>query len=207
MRNKFDLKLLSFICEALQKQVPKRQHGLYPSVVRNVTREGWVSFADIEDVICETDPRLYGLEMNGLAEAFEIPVRSFFSRPKAGEKEVYGSSGFELSDAAALLISLRRFGFSVDPQPLVDLALPQLKKKPTLNEAELLVYWFRKERDRFSGFTVQANDERPRELRTIEFVTETGHRIEIVFNQSDHPWLLTVLPPKRSKRHVEAIED
>lgn len=208
MKNKFDLELLSFICEALQKPIPRREHGLYAYVVSNVIREGWVSFADIEDVICETDPRLYGLELKGLAEALEIPTRMFFPRPSAGEKEAYGYSGFELPDAAALLISLRRLGFSVDPQPLVDLVLPQLKTKPTFNDAELSVYWFRKNRDRFSGLTVQADDERPQALRIIDLVTENGNRVEICLNQHERPWLLTVLPPQRPKaRGVKSTED
>ena len=204
MKNKFDLTLLRFLCEALQKPVPKREYGLYPSVLRNVAREGWVSFADIEDIICETDPRLYRMSTIDIAAALEIPIRSLFPRPKASEKTVWGYAGFEPADAAALLIWLRRFGFSVDPQPLVDLILPDIRKRTTLNESELSVFWFRKERDRFGGFTVQADTDRPQSLRTINLVSETGYQVEICLNQEDDPWLLSVGAPKRSwKRSIE----
>lgn len=203
MKNKFNIELLRFLSDALQKPVPKREHGLYSSVIRHAARDGWVSFADIEDIICETDPRLYGVNTKGLAEALEIPVRSFFPRPRSTEKNVFGYSGFEIADAAALLIAMRRFGFSIDPQPLVDLSRPALKKKINLNEAELTVFWFQKERDRFAGFTIGADDKPPRDLRQIEFVTETGHRVELCVNQDENPWLLSVLPPKRSRKRLK----
>jgi hypothetical protein len=202
MKAHLSVGLLKFLADALQKPMSKRENGLYSSVLRHAEREGWVSFADIEDIICETDPRLYGINTADFASASEIPVRSFFPRPRQADKTVLGYTGFAVPDAAALLISLRRLGFSIDPQPLVDLALPAIRSRSHLTESELSVFWFNKEKDRFSGFSIGAIDDRPRDLTITEFVTETGYRIELCSNQDGNPWLLSVQSPKRRRRSV-----
>ncbi|MBX9576384.1 MAG: hypothetical protein K2X07_12185 [Caulobacteraceae bacterium] len=202
MKTKFDPTLLAFLCDALQKPLPKKEHGLYASVLRHAAREGWVSFADIEDILCETDPRLYRIDLRSLSEAFQIPERAFFPRPRMKDTQVFGAQGFMAADAAALLIALRRFGFSVEAQPLVDLVMPQIKAQVSLTEAELSVFWYRQEKDRFAGLMVQADGPRPQSLDARKFTTETGYQIEIQIDQDGNPWTLTVLRPKRVRTKV-----
>lgn len=76
----------------------------------------------------------------------EIEPELLFWRPAARDKAASGGPGLTLSQVATLAVHLARWGFEIDPAPLVEAALPAIKAKRMISQHELDLLWWRRER-------------------------------------------------------------
>lgn len=75
-----------------------------------------------------------------------IRVETLFWRPAARAKHASGGPGLFLVDIAALAVHLARWGFEIDPAPLVAAVRPMLKAKKLVTQHELDLLWWERER-------------------------------------------------------------
>ena len=76
----------------------------------------------------------------------EIQVETLFWRPAARSNSASGGPGLALVGVAALADHLARWGFVIDPAPLVEAALLSVKAKKLISQHELDLLWWSRER-------------------------------------------------------------
>lgn len=76
----------------------------------------------------------------------EIAPELLFWQPAARDKAASGGPGLPLAKVATLAVHLARWGFEIDPTPLVEAALPSIKSKRMISQTELDLLWERRER-------------------------------------------------------------
>lgn len=74
-----------------------------------------------------------------------VEVATLFWRPEAHACRASGGVGLPLVALAALAVHLARWGFRIDPSPLVAAALPTIKGKKLLSKQELDLWWWPRE--------------------------------------------------------------
>jgi hypothetical protein len=102
------------------------------------------------------------------------PVLWVYTQPTGRNRESFGGEGVRSESLVAALIVLERFGFHVDPQPLID-ALHPLNGQ-LVNKARRTILNYPHERK----YTFQLTSTRPPETPPFERVIEAnGHEITI----------------------------
>ena len=105
----------------------------------------------------------------------EIAPELLFWRPAARDKAASGGPGLTLSQVATLAVHLARWGFEIDPTPLVEAALPSIKSKRMISQTELDLLWWRRERDGMRDI-IMFNAPIPAELRGVIDNLPSGYR-------------------------------
>src|SRR5262249_21756394 len=95
---------------------------------------GWFADYKIKD-------RVYDLGLDGftdelLAQA-GVTMATYHYRPRHNASGAGAFQGLCASDMAEFLIHLERLGLNVDPTPLVNRLLPQIKQLPAMRRSEL----------------------------------------------------------------------
>jgi hypothetical protein len=160
----------------------------------------WVDIEDVKDLIFLMDGRFADSKIREFANSFDIPLRTIYSPPLHGQKEVWGSYGFAVADVAALLIQLERIGFKGDPSLLCDPLKERLRDKIQITDSELLVYWYQRNRHRQAPMTLIV-DPKAIGTKTSSFCTSENYLIELWTDQAGNPTMLEASPPKRRKHH------
>lgn len=75
-----------------------------------------------------------------------IAVETLYWRPRARANHASGGPGLSLAAVATLAVYLERWGFEIDPEPLVDAALPVIRAKTLITQHELDLLWWKQER-------------------------------------------------------------
>lgn len=74
-----------------------------------------------------------------------VEAETLFWRPRATASRASGGLGLSLMALAALAVHLARWGFALDPTPLVEAATPTIKGKKLLTRHELDLLWWPRE--------------------------------------------------------------
>ena len=123
----------------------------------------------------------------------EIAPELLFWRPAARDKAASGGPGLPLAKVATLAVHLARWGFEIDPTPLVEAAIPGIKAKRMIGQHELDLLWWRRERGGMTDilrFTAPI----PAELRGVIDNLPSGYRA------AAHAKGLLIASPKVGKR-------
>ena len=105
----------------------------------------------------------------------EIAPELLLWRPRARDKAASGGPGLTLVKVATLAVHLARWGFVIDPSPLVEAALPGIKAKRMIAQHELDLLWWRRERDGMRDI-IMFNAPIPAELRGVIDNLPSGYR-------------------------------
>jgi hypothetical protein len=161
--------------------------------------QGWLPLVDISDLIWSLDGRL-NLIVSEIASALQIQTRALYPRPRAGQKTVYGQPAMSAADAANLLIDLERLGFDCDPTVLTEKLRPTLKRVQQLNDAELQIYWFPKNRHKSVPLILV---EDPKNIGSFakKLQTEGGYKVEIWRNSSGKATMFQAFAPRHRPDH------
>ncbi|MEG3791259.1 hypothetical protein V1318_14105 [Lysobacter sp. CCNWLW3] len=200
MAHKAELDFFNVLVSALQEPAQTRESLMARKMMARVLTEGWIYRADAEDLLLALDHRLssHGAgDAVALASLFELPFYSVGTVPKVRANSVAMFDALGAADLAQLLIQLERLGFSTDPSTLVDGLLPAIRGKSLITSAELDILWFNRRRWKGAPAVVVARDERykPRVGRKT-WVSATGYKTELWFDQDDNPIELVVRGPK-----------
>jgi hypothetical protein len=140
---------------------------------------GW--FADYQIKDLSYDLGLEGFIDELLADAGVI-LAAYHYRPRRIDRSAGAFEGLRVADMARFLIHLERLGLNVDPAPLVDRLLPQIKQLRAISWSELSVLWFARERHRWSPLALYTPDFASRSdaelARREDFKTEAGYKIQ-----------------------------
>ncbi len=184
--------------------------GASKSLVARVTREGWASLADAEDLLYLSDHRVDGLRgtmpVRAWCEALKIPLRTVYYRPGKKTRTVLGSEHLGAAEAAFLLIEIERLGYAVDPLPLVRAIRPSIEAKEKITDCELTVLWYESRRHKMASRSLTIDGAWPKLGKIEKLKTETGYKIETWLDESGSPVRLEVNAPKY-RRQAEPREE
>jgi hypothetical protein len=143
-----DHALISALWDALN--APPPNNHIPNMAIKSIVKTGWAAGYQVGDVLEAMDrrvsDRLDSDALQKLSTALALPWRQVYSRPSARSTLATGSIMIAATDLAKLLINLEKLGFAIDPLPLVEALRPAFVKKTYLNESELAVFWFKRER-------------------------------------------------------------
>lgn len=101
----------------------------------------------VEDWLIEAGlPWDLSAHWEALCPLAEIKVENLFWRPAARANHASGGPGLSLVAVSTLAIHLARWGFEIDPAPLVEAVLPAIKAKKLVSKEELDLLWWKRER-------------------------------------------------------------
>lgn len=130
---------------ALHNALARRETGPASAsagrIVQRALADGWITPFEIENLLIETDCRLWQIQPRELLRVFGIGVQHVFERPTRGACDAEGVERVSVVDLALLMICLERCGLAVDPFPLCQALAPTLGAKRLLTGPELHVYW------------------------------------------------------------------
>lgn len=157
----------------------------------------------IEDLLLMMDRRLdpYGAGApDALAAMFDLTWRNVTYRPSRLAIDTVLHEAMSASDVAQLLINLEAIGFKVDPAPMVDALVNGIRKRPMIDNSELSVLWFERNRHRGPPMTIgTAKGRIPAKFESIG-VTNTGYRVGIWRDIKDELAHLEVRSPRYRRR-------
>lgn len=108
-------------------------------------------------------------------------------------------------DAANFLISMECLGLSVDPEPLVEMLLPTVKKTQRITDSELSVLWYSRERHKRVPLSLRSPGELPETKEIKELITATGYKAKCWFDIDDQPFIMEVCAPKHRFRGAGSV--
>jgi len=175
-KSKCSAAMLTALFAAIKRSRRMRTHT--ESFIRAVEL-GWFARYQINDLS-------YDLELEGFTEellaAAGVTMATYHYRPRRIDRDAGAFQGLRAADMARFLIHLERLGLNVDPTPLVDRLLPQIKQLPAISWSELSVLWFARERHKWPPTALYtpsfAHRQEPALARHEEFKTEAGYKIE-----------------------------
>jgi hypothetical protein len=122
-------------------------------------------------------------------------MRPIYRRPPYRVKECFGLQSLATIDVAVLLIQMERLGFEIDPITLAEPIAERLKKNSHLNDAELTVFWYQRERNKNAPVTLVVD---PKTIgdKAAEIRTRTNYRVELWKGPDGRPTMLQSFAPK-----------
>lgn len=179
----------------------QREPRLTPAALR---RQGGVQIADITWDVRESitgrhtsGPTIRRETILDICRAFRIQVVDMFRRPKPGESAAWAIEKVQPVEYTGLLIQFERLGLPIDPLPMVEKVLPELRKQDEVTQAGLFCLWFIKEWRCLEPVELVVGDRLPDGIiGRSEHVTAIGYRAELITSAAG-PFQLTVAPPKR----------
>jgi hypothetical protein len=205
MELNIDRSIIHSIWQQLEKQETSTLAGK-PTTYLSVVEQGWGAGYDIDDLLWETDGRAQRAfratdSLKFVRDECSINFETRFEGPFRRDGYVYGTPSMRAADIANLLVQIERFGFSVEPNLLVDALRPKLLKERYLTNSELTVVWYAKQKHGFQPVNLWEPAARPTESVTI--YTASGYRATALL-QDDVATALRVDPPKKQqKRSLE----
>lgn len=164
-------------------------------------RDGWLDLTEIADLLEDIDYRLsrmhVGVTVEEWCEAFKIPVRWVYPRPRKSATTC-GRKHLGAAELADLLISLERIGYALDATPLVNALLPLICKKDEITDSELAVFDFEARRHKMDSLTFEATDF-PGISKFEKRRTPGGHKLEAWLDADGKAFHLTIGAPKYRK--------
>jgi hypothetical protein len=127
-----------------------------------------------------------------------VSMETYFSRPCHSSRSVIGGDGLRAANMAAFLAFLERCGLDIDPSPLVERILPEVKKLQAVSAAELRVLWYAGERHKTDVLLLTAAGEH-QHSHEEQFKTRTGYKIDAVF-AGEQVYRLWVFAPRHRRR-------
>lgn len=197
MHNIAKSELIERIWQALNSpRVPIHPHS-GTQLARRILQQDWADLCDVSDLVWAFDGRL-NLQAGEFARAFNIPTRPLFPKPQRSTRTLIGLPTMTAADAACVLINLERLGFDIDPTILTNPLGERLKKLKRVNDAELNIVWFDRERHKNAPINLVAN---PTSIghRDKEFKTEKKYRVEIWRDNSGKATMLQAFAPKHRR--------
>lgn len=189
-------RILTPLAQALQQ--PTRA-GRFPQAEwRRVLSQGWAYLYEIHDMLIEFDRRLYDVDLRGLAECVNLPLRFVSTRPRFLTAESTATLAMAVNDVAALCIFLEQCGFLIDPAPMVADLYTSIKVLTTMTTAEVELYSFTKLRHRHQ-ITLRSVEQSDliREFR--KWRSTQGYRFEL-WTRGDQVTMLKVRGAKWRER-------
>ncbi len=163
-------------------------------VQTEIIKDGGAPGFRVEDFLIEVGlPWDLAANWQSICPLAEIAPELLFWRPAARDKAASGGPGLTLSQVATLAVHLARWGFEIDPTPLVEAAIPGIKAKRMIGQHELDLLWWRRERGGMTDilrFTAPI----PAELRGVIDNLPSGYRA------AAHAKGLLIASPKVGKR-------
>jgi len=115
-------------------------------IADRICRNRWTFRWELEDLLICGDSRFQHLDLDELANVFDLPLRWVYSVPRFETTEPLGSRGIAAIDAAALCIHLEALGFDTQPRVLVDRLKPLIGANTKVSDSELMVLRYDRER-------------------------------------------------------------
>lgn len=164
---------------------------------------GWVAPLDLELVLRAQEPRLAGIRMQSLLDAFGVRRQCVHPRPTGHRASVAGVERIAAADAAHLLIHLERLGLAVDPAPFCAPLVPVLGARPYLTAAELVVFRYDRERHRMDTLTVSAGPDLPRRDPDAMLTTAAEYRVAMFRDAEGRTIALRTVASGRRRKHPD----
>lgn len=171
-------------------------------ICRDAARTGWCGVLEAETVLVATGADVPTIKMRDVLALFGAEPRWLYRRPGVRVQGVCGTELIAAADLAVYLLQIERAGFDVDPEPLCEALVPELKAKPYLSAAELAVYWHAQERHRCEPMELAVGPNltwgKPAEtLRTV-----AGYKAELFRDAAGSAQAFKVTAPRwRRTRH------
>lgn len=196
-----DSETLTDLLSALQRPTPRK--SLYiKSQIKRVISDGWSSQSNIEDLLLGLDGRLnpYGFgEVQSLASMFHLPWVDVANKPHKRASGVMLTQALSAYDVANMLINLERFGFSIDPEPLVTALLPAVEQMKVVTSSQLSVLWYLSQRHRGEPVVVKTGSDIP-VAHDPAWKTPTGYRVQSWRNRDGRLISVEIHAPKFRRR-------
>lgn len=138
--------LIIQIANALQREAPPRPPRFLDSVWQDILASRWAHAYQIADLAEAMDDRFYRIDLQTLAEAAGYPFRYIRSRPRFATADWLADRKMLAMDVAAFFIFLEHLGFRVDPAPMVQSVVQDLRGLSYMTLPEAEVYMFTKQR-------------------------------------------------------------
>jgi hypothetical protein len=174
-----DSDTLADLLSSLQRPTPRKSFSIN-SQIKRIISDGWSSRSDIEDLLLGFDGRLcpYGFgDVESLTSMFHLPWVDVADKPHKRTSGVMLTPALSVYDVASMLINLEKFGFSIDPEPLVTALLPKVEKMKVVSSSQLSVLWFSSQRHRGEPIVVKAGSGIPA-AHDPALKTPTSYRVQ-----------------------------
>jgi hypothetical protein len=192
--------LIAEVWRALKSPIVPCRTSVAAKLADKFLDQNWADIGDIQDMVWALEGRFADQQIGNLIRALNIPMRPIYQRPPHTQHQCIGVQSLTVADVAWLLILLERLGFELDPTILVVPLARRLKKSKHLNDAELSILWYERERLRNAPVELFTH---PTAIgsQSEELTTRAKYRLELWKDPNGVPMTLQSFAPKyRSQR-------
>jgi hypothetical protein len=158
---------------------------------------GWVGMSYIGDLLFHLDLRIDESELLGLAR---ISKEFVYYKPNRRDRRCSGFEHIRATDFAALLILLEKLGLPVDPEQLVALLLPEVKRNKLITSSQLGILWYGEERGK-CDFELRGGEANVPLSESARIATPTGYTARLYHDPEWQAVQLNVVGPRWRPGH------
>ena len=189
------------ILRSLQMPPDDPQTGHAEHLYHRILEKRHASRLDVEDIFYCACRQLSSIDMEITVERWckilSIPTRNYGELPRNFEDGASLHLGLDPVDLAEMMILLEGIGYSIDPRPMIVQLTPSLASHPYVNESEIGVLWYERERHKSYPIQLSCGQDSARNTdRYTAFQTRTGFTVDVQWNEGDAPVELTVTAPE-----------
>ena len=165
------------------------------TLAAGIATSGWADLDELRGLLLEQDHRLSGIPMQGLVDLLGLGTRTVFRRPRRLSDAPLGFEKVAAADAAYILITLERMGFTVSPMTLISHLIPGIQERAFVTNEELLALDYAKSRGRMTPLVLTARGAPSAHERTT-LQTRRKYRVTVDWDADGQPVAIEAHAPR-----------